>query len=1182
MPSHIQAKHNSAPAPAAPAASQFAERPFEEEIEQLEEPSPDKKSLAGAADAPPTDAMPPLPPSTGGIATPPPDGASNLSPNFLDMPLSVEEIGIQAKLTIGEPDDEYEQEADQTAKQVMRMPDPQVRDPLQSGADTPQIQQKNKSSNLNPEDNLQNRLDRQNGKGIPLPKTVQSFMEPRFRQDFNQVRVHTDSAAVQINKELGAQAFTHDNDIYFNSGRYSPSTTDGQELIAHELTHTLQQTGGKPAETNFEHEDNHLPSVQMRTEQPGSSPVQLPEAAEQAPASETPDDSIESSPPGTEVPGSSVPTDTDASQDLNEVTDSMPDESDIESEDESNRAQTPEEPTETRTDRGAQSPEATPEAEGNEAEANPTEGLKELPNGDLDLVDTELAEHQRWQNALGQVGTAWSSERWGFVGNQSLQGLSSGAATGLSSGIGIGIIQGSLNSPRLASMAANSSLGIRAAGMMGSTSGAQTKADETAKGIAKVAGRRFSSVGGRAVAAGVLRNTSKLTPIPAIGAIVGGSISAYSLYKRDWSQTGQTIANFGQGDSIWERLANSIDAISNIVDIISNGLNVIALVLGLITAGMWIVAVASGGALAPLAGTLTSISIAIGVVTTALDLINAGILQPLVTLFRALHTLESEADPREVMQSGSELSQAAQQQGGALAAYTGALGTGHLTSETTQLIPSAGNTRTSQSSNSGLESSTQSSSRDGLGPRVETQSTPSDQVQPSTERNYDGIAPMPPPSNTFMNRMGRRAGNLQRLTSNWDNLKHPVRFFRERWHPSSDDNWYPVKSHPRGETFVRSHWNRTNAEEPRREDNSFYRRMLHPIVIASSMNLVQGGAAAATASGIDRPEPDGISSLQDIVAGSPSSTVPKQPLSNTPTQEESEQQSQFTDDFQPQTGVERVNPNYPSPPATPEEIDAIREEIRQLQAERALVSQAEREMERHQTDHEANQEPLQQTAECVETGVQANEQHGESVSETQEANQKQQERQQEAQGHIEDYSNHSSDLDAIRIPLRAFIGMAHLASYLPADAGEAMGQMRDESQEVLDSFTQMDDSMETQQDTQPEHREELQTDQRDLESTADENTSTQKELQTANQDATQIQKQNDQNIQEAAAQRENAAAAGGELDGSIQEQEAMADTMSQQLQQWAVEHRQARLDALAQTEQEVTDQGMTVTAVHEF
>ncbi|MEW6417505.1 MAG: DUF4157 domain-containing protein [Nitrospirota bacterium] len=90
-------------------------------------------------------------------------------------------------------------------------------------------------------DRLQNRLNR--GSGQPLPEAYRSFVERRFGVDFSDVRVHTDSNAVQMSRELNAEAFTHGRDIYLGAGRYSPDTSSGRRLIAHELTHVVQQSG---------------------------------------------------------------------------------------------------------------------------------------------------------------------------------------------------------------------------------------------------------------------------------------------------------------------------------------------------------------------------------------------------------------------------------------------------------------------------------------------------------------------------------------------------------------------------------------------------------------------------------------------------------------------------------------------------------------------------------------------------------------------------------------------------------------------------------------------------------------------------------------------------------------------------------------------------------------------------
>jgi hypothetical protein len=99
--------------------------------------------------------------------------------------------------------------------------------------------------------NLEHQLNTTKGGGSPLPDDVRSFMEPRFGADFSQVRVHTDSQAVQMNQAVGAQAFTHGSDIYFGEGK-SPGISD---LTAHELTHVVQQTGGVQRKLPDKHAD---------------------------------------------------------------------------------------------------------------------------------------------------------------------------------------------------------------------------------------------------------------------------------------------------------------------------------------------------------------------------------------------------------------------------------------------------------------------------------------------------------------------------------------------------------------------------------------------------------------------------------------------------------------------------------------------------------------------------------------------------------------------------------------------------------------------------------------------------------------------------------------------------------------------------------------------------------------
>ncbi|WGH74150.1 DUF4157 domain-containing protein [Tenacibaculum tangerinum] len=98
---------------------------------------------------------------------------------------------------------------------------------------------------------LESNLSSSKGGGSSLPSSTKNEMESGFGADFSGVRVHNDSNAVQMNQQLGSQAFTNGNDIYFNEGKYNPQSDSGKHLLAHELTHTVQQ-GASPAANNVQ------------------------------------------------------------------------------------------------------------------------------------------------------------------------------------------------------------------------------------------------------------------------------------------------------------------------------------------------------------------------------------------------------------------------------------------------------------------------------------------------------------------------------------------------------------------------------------------------------------------------------------------------------------------------------------------------------------------------------------------------------------------------------------------------------------------------------------------------------------------------------------------------------------------------------------------------------------------
>ena len=201
---------------------------------------------------------------------------------------------VQADLKIGQPGDQYEQEADRAAEQVMRMSEPFVqRQPIEEeeeelmakpldGQITPLVQrqpieeeeeelmakpldgqlhpliqtqccdeeevaiQTQSSGRQNSQQSIGSRVQFHAGNcpGKPLHGSTLNFFEPRFGRDFRDVRVHTCDSAVQMSNELSAQAFTYGNNIFFNSGKYNPESFEGKRLLGHELTHTVQQNNG--------------------------------------------------------------------------------------------------------------------------------------------------------------------------------------------------------------------------------------------------------------------------------------------------------------------------------------------------------------------------------------------------------------------------------------------------------------------------------------------------------------------------------------------------------------------------------------------------------------------------------------------------------------------------------------------------------------------------------------------------------------------------------------------------------------------------------------------------------------------------------------------------------------------------------------------------------------------------
>jgi hypothetical protein len=178
---------------------------------------------------------------------------------------------IQPKLTINQPNDPYEQEADAMADRVMRMtdhenmPQPFFRPNISSiqrmcadcGEEEKMMQRKEVNGKETATNNeLESYVDRLNSGGQALPDEVCDFYEPRFGYDFSQVKVHTDHVAAKSAQSINALAYTSGNNIVFNKGQYSTGSDAGKKLLGHELTHVVQQGGGTVLKPKVNRKEN--------------------------------------------------------------------------------------------------------------------------------------------------------------------------------------------------------------------------------------------------------------------------------------------------------------------------------------------------------------------------------------------------------------------------------------------------------------------------------------------------------------------------------------------------------------------------------------------------------------------------------------------------------------------------------------------------------------------------------------------------------------------------------------------------------------------------------------------------------------------------------------------------------------------------------------------------------------
>ncbi|MEH2366557.1 eCIS core domain-containing protein [Nostoc sp.] len=204
----------------------------------------------------------------------------------------------QTKLTVNQPGDIYEQEADSVAQLVMQrmsvgreaLPEEEDQLQMKSLADsvTPLVQRQGGGRTAATSE-LETSIQQARGNGQPLADDIKQPMEQAFGADFGGVKIHTDSRSDQLNQSVQARAFTTGQDIFFRQGEYSPGSHGGKELLAHELTHVVQQNGsavGRKSIPDQGVKENKIQAKALITSPSIEQPIQRRENPQQQPERE--------------------------------------------------------------------------------------------------------------------------------------------------------------------------------------------------------------------------------------------------------------------------------------------------------------------------------------------------------------------------------------------------------------------------------------------------------------------------------------------------------------------------------------------------------------------------------------------------------------------------------------------------------------------------------------------------------------------------------------------------------------------------------------------------------------------------------------------------------------------------------------------------------------------------------
>jgi hypothetical protein len=280
---------------------------------------------------------------------------------------------------------------------------------------------------------------------------------------------------------------------------------------------------------------------------------------------------------------------------------------------------------------------------------------------------------------------------------------------------------------------------------------------------------------------------------------------------------------------------------------------------------------------------------------------------------------------------------------------------------------------------------------------------------------------------------------------------------------------------------------------------------------------------------------------------------------------------------------ERVNPLYQPPPATPELIVSLRNQVIDTLAQRAQQEQYGRLMGRQEKHHEANQKPLEAIQKKTGQAITATDAHKAAIAHRDEANQRKEDAEKKSGEKLADYDTRATELKTIKYPLIGVQKFTGLASMLPDDPDglrrfkNGMLKMSSDASKFVVKLDEVDKTIASQKAESEKRKAGAKADADTLHQTDQKAGASKQSLDSAKQTTTDLDSANGERLEEAKTEKAGATQAAATLAAQAQQKQQRADSLAAAMQFWAQQHRKTRLDAIEQTRERLEAQGWKVT-----